>query len=266
MTDQPLTAVSRGILPLELRNVSYQAGDKRLVKDVTCQFQAGHRYMVIGPNGAGKTLLLRLCHGLLKPAAGQVRWQEKDKRRVIKGQAMVFQRSVMMRRSAAENIAFALAARNVAKAERRERVEQALFQTGLTRVADRPARVLSLGEQQRLSIARAWALRPEVLFLDEPCASLDPPATHSIEKLLMEISAAGTTLIMTTHDLGQARRLAQDVLFMFRGRLKEFSEAERFFAGPENDLAQAYLKGDLLWWKRRPEEDCVQTQNKPNRT
>ena len=260
MTVDLLTPERRGLLPLELDRVSYGAGNKRLVKDVTCRFEAGRRYMIIGPNGAGKTLLLRLCHGLLKPASGSVRWRETDRRKITQGQAMVFQRSVMMRRSAAQNIDFALAARDVARPERRDRVEQALVQTGLMRVADRPARVLSLGEQQRLSIARAWALRPEILFLDEPCASLDPPATHSIENLLTEIAEAGTTLIMTTHDLGQARRLAQDVLFMFRGRLKEFSEANRFFEQPENDLARAYLRGELLWWKRRPDDDAVQTQ------
>lgn len=249
------------ILPLELENVSYGKGRDRLVKDVSCRFEAGRRYMVIGPNGAGKTLLLRLCHGLLKPDAGRIKWQVTNRRKIIHGQAMVFQRSVMMRRSAADNIDFALAARDVPRSERADRVQHALRQTGLSRIANRPARVLSLGEQQRLSIARAWALKPEVLFLDEPCASLDPPATHSIEKLLSEIADSGTTLIMTTHDLGQARRLAQEVLFMFRGRLKEMSPAERFFDEPENDLAGAYLRGELLWWKRRPEDDRVRDAN-----
>ena len=250
-----------GILPLELEKVSYGQGRDRLVKDISCRFEAGRRYMVIGPNGAGKTLLLRLCHGLLKPDAGRIKWQVSNKRQIIHGQAMVFQRSVMMRRSAADNIDFALAARDVPRSERADRVQHALKQTGLSRIANRPARVLSLGEQQRLSIARAWALKPEILFLDEPCASLDPPATHSIEKLLLDIADAGTTLIMTTHDLGQAKRLAEEVLFMFRGRLKEMSPADQFFEEPENDLAIAYLRGELLWWKRRPDDDRVRDAN-----
>ncbi|WP_259780489.1 ATP-binding cassette domain-containing protein [Aestuariispira ectoiniformans] len=242
------------ILPLAFDNVCYRIGRRDFVKDFTCRFEAGRRYLIIGPNGAGKTLLLRLAHGLIKPSKGKVRWEGPDARQAKRKQAMVFQRPVMLRRTASANIDFALSVHGVPRAERAARVEDVLQRTGLRQVANRPARALSLGEQQRLSLARAWALRPQVLFLDEPTASLDPPASHIIEELLQEIAANGTTIIMTTHDLGQARRLADDVLFMFRGRVKEMAAAEKFFAGPENDLAQAFLKGELLWWQRRPEE------------
>lgn len=244
----------RTILPLEFDNVCYRIGRRNFVKDVNCRFEAGKRYLVIGPNGAGKTLLLRLAHGLIKPSQGKVRWTGPDARSAKRRQAMVFQRPVMLRRTAAANIEFALKVHGLSKAERADRVSDVLARTGLQRVAGRPARALSLGEQQRLALARAWAIRPQVLFLDEPTASLDPPASHIIEELLQEIAAGGTTIIMTTHDLGQAKRLADEVLFMFRGRVKEQAPAEQFFAGPENDLAQAFLKGELLWWTRRPEE------------
>ncbi|MBT7667722.1 MAG: AAA family ATPase, partial [Rhodospirillaceae bacterium] len=114
-----------------------------------------------------------------------------------------------------------------------------------------PARLLSFGEQQRLALARAWAVRPELLLLDEPSANLDPAATHLIEEIIREATANGTKVIMTTHDLHQARRLADEILFLHRGRLKEMTSADKFFAGPENDLAQAFLRGELLWWRRR---------------
>lgn len=244
------------ILPLSFDQVNYKVGNKRYIKDLTCRFEMGKRYFVIGPNGAGKTLLLRLAHGLLQPCGGQVRWCGPDARQARRRQAMVFQRPVMLRRTAVGNIDFALSVHGVPKAERTARIADVIERTGLQRVANKPARVLSLGEQQRLALARAWALRPQVLFLDEPTASLDPPATHIIEDLLQEIAAGGTTIIMTTHDLGQARRLADEVMFMFRGRLKEQARAEDFFSGPQNDLAQAFLKGELLWWNKTP-EDCT---------
>ncbi len=239
------------ILPLELADVSYGTGRHRLIKNISCRFEEGRRYFVIGPNGAGKTLLLRLCHGLLRPDGGSLHWHGAAGQDPARHQAMVFQRPVMMRRTARANMDFALAAQGVGRAERRRRIGEVLARTGLERIADQPARLLSLGEQQRLALARAWALRPQVLFLDEPTASLDPPAAHAIEALIGEIADGGTTIIMTTHDLGQARRMADEILFLFRGRLKEQAPAERFFAGPRNDLARDFLAGRLLWWKRR---------------
>ncbi len=236
------------ILPLELRQVSFEGGGKRLVKDLTCTLEAGPRTIVIGPNGAGKSLFLRLCHGLLKPSAGEVAWHGGGDRR--RHQAMVFQRPVMLRRSVAANVGFALGLRRVPRDERRRMVAEVLGRTGLGRLARHPARVLSFGEQQRLALARAWVLAPQVLFLDEPTASLDPAATHAVEEIVAAIHEGGTKIVMTTHDLGQARRLADEVIFLHRGRLFEKAPAEEFFAGPRNDLARAFVAGKLLWWKR----------------
>lgn len=234
------------ILPLALTNVSFEAGGIPLIKNLNATIAKGPRTFVIGPNGAGKSLLLRLCHGLLSPASGDVAWASpaaKDR------QAMVFQRPVMLRRSVAANITHALAARGIGKSERNGRTAEVLDRTGLTRLAGQPARTLSFGEQQKLAIARAWALRPEVLFLDEPTASLDPAATHWIEELVQSIHDAGTKIVMTTHDLPQARRMADEVIFMFRGRLLEQSPAAEFFDKPRNDLAEAYIAGEPLWWR-----------------
>ena len=238
------------ILPLTFQDVSFEIGGIRLIKDLNCTLEAGPRTMILGANGAGKSLFLRLCHGLIRPTTGRVLWQGAKGRDPADAQAMVFQRPVMLRRSVAANVDYALKLRGMAAAERRDAVEDALDHTGLRRLADNPARVLSVGEQQKLALARAWALQPEVLFLDEPTASLDPAATHAVEQIINAIDAAGTRIVMTTHDLGQARRLGDEVMFLNRGRLLEKAPAERFFSEPENDLAQAFLKGELLWWQR----------------
>ena len=235
------------ILPLTFQDVSFEIGGIRLIKDLNCTLEVGPRTMILGANGAGKSLFLRLCHGLIRPTTGRVLWQGAKGRDPADAQAMVFQRPVMLRRSVAANVDYALKLRGMAAAERRDAVEDALDHTGLRRLADNPARVLSVGEQQKLALARAWALQPEVLFLDEPTASLDPAATHAVEQIINAIDAAGTRIVMTTHDLGQARRLGDEVMFLNRGRLLEKAPAERFFSKPENDLAQAFLKGELLW-------------------
>lgn len=237
------------LLPLELSNVAFEAGGKRLIKDLNCRLEAGPRTVIIGPNGAGKSLFLKICHGLIQPLEGSVVWNDKDAMSARLNQAMVFQRPIMLRRSVSANIHYPLKLRNVPKAERNKRTEEALALAGLGRLRDHPARVLSFGEQQKLAVARAWALKPQVLFLDEPTASLDPAATHAVEELIRLTHEQGAKVVMTTHDLSQARRIADEVLFLFRGRLLERAPATQFFESPENDLAQAFLKGELLWWK-----------------
>ena len=239
--------MSAGILPLRARGVCFEARGKRLIDEVSFTLGAGPRVMILGPNGAGKSLLLRLCHGLLAPSEGAVDWAEADPALVRRQQAMVFQRPVLLRRSVAANAHFALRMRGVPRRRRQEVVAEALRQGGLAHVANRAARVLSGGEQQRLALVRAWTLQPQVLFLDEPTAHLDPAATRAVEALLKRFHDAGTKLIMTTHDLGQARRLADEVLFLHRGRLLEHSPAATFFSAPQSAEAAAFLDGNLLW-------------------
>ena len=206
---------------------------------------------MLGPNGAGKSLLLRVCHGIIRPDKGQVQWAHRGTRHSLRrAQAMVFQRPVLLRRSAAGNIDFALKLHGLERSERRARVADALQRTGLSRFAASPARGLSFGEQQRLALARALAVRPRVLFLDEPTANLDPAAAHLVEEIVLSLSADGTRVIMISHDLAQARRLADEVLFLYRGRIKERAPAGQFFQAPQNDLAKAFLNGELLWWPR----------------
>lgn len=235
------------MLPLRVRNVCFEASGRRLIEHISFTVHSGSCLIILGPNGAGKSLLLRLCHGLLSPSEGSIEWTESDPTRVRQQQAMVFQRPVLLRRSVAANAHFGLRLRQVPRRQRQAAVADALRQGGLAHVANRAARVLSGGEQQRLALVRAWTLQPQVLFLDEPTAHLDPAATRAVETLLEQFHVAGTKLIMTTHDLGQARRLADEVLFLHRGRLLEHSPADSFFAQPHSAEAAAFLDGNLLW-------------------
>jgi tungstate transport system ATP-binding protein len=230
------------ILPLRVEELSWAAGGRRLIDRVSLEIEAGPSTIILGANGAGKSVLMRLMHGLLEPASGRVAWSGHDARR---HQAMVFQRPVMLRRSALANVVYAL---RVAGRRQVEKIAmEALHEVGLADVAHRPARVLSGGEQQRLALARAWALHPEVLFLDEPTANLDPGATREIETIIKAFDAAGTKIIMSTHSLGQARRLGDEVIFLHQGRVAERSPIERFFPNPASPEAAAFVKGELPW-------------------
>lgn len=259
MPHRTLSPTAPTILPLELRAVSYESGGKRLIKDLSFALEAGPSTVIIGPNGAGKSLLLRLCHGLLQPSTGEVIWHGSRDRDPSRHQTMVFQHPFMLRRSVAANVDYPLAVRKVPRAQRRTLVDDALEKTGLRRFAGHPARVLSLGEQQKLALARAWALSPEVLFLDEPTANLDPGATHAVEQVIAAFDAAGTKIVMTTHDLAQARRLADEVLFLHRGRLRERASADAFFTSPRDPLAQAFVRGELLLHRRGADQSVRRT-------
>jgi tungstate transport system ATP-binding protein len=236
------------VLPLTVTDLVFEAAGRRLVDGIGFALPRGGLTVLIGPNGSGKSLTLRLCHGLLAPTAGAVSWAaERGTIAGVKRHAMVFQKPVMLRRSARANMLHALAAAGVARSERGVRCDEALERFGLAPLAERPARLMSGGEQQRLAIARAWSLRPEVLFLDEPTSQLDPGATRQIEEMLAALRGEGMTLVMATHDMGQARRLADRVLFLHRGRLVEDAEARTFFAGPASPEARAFIAGDLVW-------------------
>jgi tungstate transport system ATP-binding protein len=245
LVERPAVA-DDGPLPLRLEGVCFEAGGQRLIDDLSLTLDAGKRTVVLGPNGAGKSLLLRLCHGLIRPIAGSIHWACDDPARLRRQQAFVFQRPVLLRRSAAANVAYALGVAGVPRAERRRRVDVALEQVGLAHIADRPARVLSGGEQQRVALARAWALEPKVLFLDEPTANLDPAATRAIEAVITAMHERGVKVVMTTHDLGQARRHADEIVFLHKGRLIEHADAARFFMRPGTPEARAFVAGELL--------------------
>lgn len=238
---------SPSLLPLALEQVVFAVGDRRIIDGVSLRLEPGPRTVIVGPNGAGKSVLLRLCHGLLNPTSGTIRWASLESPGGPRRQAMVFQRPVLLRRTAVANVAYALAIAGVPRAQRIARALDALRRVGLAHLAKHPARVLSGGEQQRLALARAWALSPEVLFLDEPTASLDPGATQEIEKGIAAVHASGTKIVLVTHNLGQARRLGDEILFLHQGRIAECAPADRFFKQPVSREAAQFLEGELPW-------------------
>jgi tungstate transport system ATP-binding protein len=231
-------------LPIRLHDVVAAPGGTPVLTGINLEINAGGRTVLLGPNGAGKSTLLRVLHGLIPPSAGSIMWGDESTR--PRGQAMVFQRPVLLRRSAADNVRYALDLAGVHGAEADARIAEALDEVGLRALAARSARVLSGGEQQKLAFARVWALRPEVLFLDEPTASLDPAAARSVEQIIGDIHARGTTIVMTTHNLVQAKRLADDVLFLHAGRVTERTPAREFFLTPRSPEAVAFLEGERL--------------------
>lgn len=235
-----MSEMRASILPLRAERLALTRDGQRLLDKVSFTIPQGGITTIIGPNGAGKSLTLRLCHGLIAPDEGRVTWARDARLR----HAMVFQQPVMLRRSVRANIAHALHA--VTHPAVRSRTDEALARFHLTSLAQRPARLLSGGEKQKLAIARAWATEPEVLFLDEPTSQLDPAATREIEALIRTLSLEGLTLVMTTHDLGQARRLADRILFFNRGRLVEDADATSFFERPATPQARAFIAGELL--------------------
>lgn len=237
---------SRGAALIETRDLIYEAGGKRLVDHVDLIIEPGRRTVIMGANGSGKSLLLRLLHGLIVPTSGAIMWKgEPLDRAARRAQAMVFQRPVMLRRSVLANLQFALAVRGFRGAERNRRIADAVRAARLEHVIHRPARVLSGGEQQRLAIARAIACSPELLFLDEPSASLDPASTLAIEQQILAAHERGVTTVLVTHDQGQARRLAQDILFMHHGRLVESGPAAQILDQPRSRAAREWLEGRL---------------------
>lgn len=230
-------------LPVVFDRVCYTVRATRIVTDIDLEIGAGPTTVIVGPNGAGKSTLIKLAMGLLAPTAGRLTFAGRpDAPRGSR--ALVLQKPVMLRRSVADNMAFAL--KSVGRPADRDRIGELLTLTGIAAMADRPARRLSGGEQQRLALARALAREPEVLFLDEPTANLDPAAAKHFEEIVAEAAGAGTKIVMSTHDLGQARRLAGDVVFMARGRIVEHSPSDRFFREPLTEDARRFLAGELI--------------------
>ncbi len=248
-TDNAPTAANntrcQDILPLTVDGLGYQRGQQKLLHDISFDIASSNITLIMGPNGAGKSVLLRLLHGLDEPNVGAIQWGQFMLTHAMlrKRQAMVFQKPVLLRRSAAANVDFALRLNGPADHDRRNHLMQIV---GLEGREQRPARSLSGGEQQRLALARALATSPDVLFLDEPTANLDPASTQIIEEIVLSESQAGTKIIFVTHDIGQAQRLAADVLFLHRGRLAEHSTAEAFFKEPQSEAARDYLAGRIV--------------------
>lgn len=230
------------LLPLAVRDLTLRFDEVCVLDRLSLDLGSSGCTVVMGPNGSGKSLLLKLLHGLIQPTGGQISWDGQTTSQAMARQAMVFQKPVLLRRSVAANIDFILKARGKDAAQRGPLLDH----VGLTHKAPQPARLLSGGEAQRLALARALATDPEVLFLDEPTASLDPASVLMIEQIVREARDRGVRIIFVTHDAGQARRLADEVIFLHRGQITEHSPAADFFPAPRSAAAQKYLNGEII--------------------
>ncbi len=233
------------LFPVRLEAAEMRQRGRVLVGPVDLELTGAGTTVIIGPNGAGKTSLLRLMHGLGRLRGGKITWAcptEEAQRR----QAFVFQSPIIMRRSVRDNIAYPLQLRGASAREARQAAEALAERVGLAEVLGRRALALSGGEKQKLALARALILKPSVLFLDEPCAALDGRATREIEGILQDETRNGTRLIMTTHNMGQARRLAHEIVFLLRGRVHERGPAEALLDSPATPECAAFLRGDIV--------------------
>jgi tungstate transport system ATP-binding protein len=232
-------------LPIRFEHVSLKKGDVTLLDHVTLEIEVGSPTVLIGPNGSGKTTLLRIAMGLEIPSQGRITWAGAEMSPAV-SRAFVFQRPAMLRRSVDGNLRYALRAAHIPKTRRDGLLTELKTLVGLDGLGDRPARRLSGGEQQRLALARALARAPAILLLDEPTASLDPASTKAIEDVICAIAASGIKIVMSTHDLGQARRLAGEIVLLHRGRIIERANAVQFFGAPETPEARTFVAGGLL--------------------
>jgi len=232
-------------LPVMLEEVGIVAGEVTILDGISLTIAPGAPTVLIGPNGSGKTTLLRAAMGLIPVTRGRITWGGQEASPPDR-RAILFQRPVMLRRSAAGNIGYALAAAGVPRADRSARTAELIVMVGLQGLARRPARRLSGGEQQRLALARALARSPALLFLDEPTQNLDPAATKAIEDIVRTVAARGVKVVMSTHDLGEAKRLAGDIVLLHRGRLIEQGPAREFFTNPRTEEAKKFIAGELL--------------------
>jgi len=232
-------------LPIRFDAVTVRGDAVIMLDRVSVQIEAGAPTVLVGPNGSGKTTFLRTAMGLIAPSAGRVTWGGAESAPPLR-RAFVFQRPAMLRRSAQGNLRYALAAARVPRVRHDARIEELLALVGLDGFERRPARRLSGGEQQRLALARGLARDPDVLFLDEPTASLDPAATKAIEDIIRAIAASGIKVVMSTHDLGEAKRLAGEIVLLHRGRIVERAPAADFLGAPRTGEARAFVAGELL--------------------
>ena len=214
-------------------------GRVQALSHCSLRINAGERLALVGSNGSGKSTLLRTLHGLVTPAAGRLQHDVRAR------QAMLFQRPYMLRASVLHNVTLGLWLNGVAWKLARAQALQALERVGLADLAGRHSKALSGGQQQRVALARAWAFRPQVLLLDEPTSSLDPAAKREVERLMAEFADDGMTLIFSSHNLGQVKRLASRVMYLEQGRLIADLPTADFFGGPLPPAAAHFLKGEL---------------------
>jgi len=237
---------------LQIQNLrkSYQGSE--VLSGCTLDLEAGKVHALLGPNGAGKTTLLRILDLLEEPTEGSVRFngfkEEARNRNIIRREiTMVFQRPALFKTTVYGNVAYGLKLRQAPGEEIRQRVGEALNLVGMSDSAGREAHTLSAGEAQRVALARALAVRPRILFLDEPTANLDPYNSRKVEETILEIKSQGrTTILLATHNLFQAQRISDRVVFLYAGKVVENADTRTFFEHPKEDLSRQFIRGEWI--------------------
>lgn len=232
-------------LPLILNKVSYKLAASELIKAIDLRIDSTGNSIILGHNGAGKSLLLKLLHGVIQPTGGSLVWQQDKPHPQQYWRTLLLQKPTFFKRSVRYNVEFVLQLADVPKHAQQQRCAEALEVCGLSDMQDRNAGTLSGGEAQKLSLARAWVLQPAILLMDEPTVALDPPSVASFEKIITQFKQADTKIVMTTHDLAQAKRMADEVIFIHCGKILEHSPAKEFFQQPQSDHAQRFIHGEL---------------------
>ena len=232
----------KSFLPLEIKNLNYSIGSKEILYNLNIKIISDKITVIMGPNGAGKSIFLKILNGIIRPTSGKILWNEKiDESLVLNGQALVFQKPILLRRSVEANLDFFDKLINLNNYDK----NQLLKIVDLLDQKNQPARLLSLGEQQRLSLIRALLLRPRLIMLDEPTANLDPASTKIIEDIIISLKEFGIKIIFVTHNILQAKRLADEVIFFDRGNLIEHLNAKEFFSNSKSMKVNNYLNGIL---------------------
>jgi tungstate transport system ATP-binding protein len=233
------------MFPIRLQQLRFTPNGRPVLAGIDLTLGGEGISVILGPNGAGKSVLLRMLAGLEQPDGGAIAWNGGGQPN--EPIAMVFQQPMLLRTTVADNAALGLKPLKLSRDETRKRVGEMLARVGLAHRARDSARHLSGGERQRLALARAWAVRPRLLLLDEPTAALDPTATETVESLIREIRTDGARIVMTTHNLGQAMRISDDIVFIEAGRVREHTPSARFFSRPQSQEAKLFIKGELPW-------------------
>ena len=233
------------MFPLIAENLVVEFKGQRILGPIGLNLSKGDIAVILGPNGSGKTTLLKSLHGIIKIKHGAISWSCPKSESMAK-QMFVFQSPVMLRRSVFENLTYPLTLCKTPKAEINRLADEWVSRISLKEVIHIAATRLSRGEKQKLALARALITKPEMLFLDEPTASLDGKTTLEIEKLLQNCAENGTTIMMSTHDIGQAKRLAKNILFLNKGKLESTQPAQIFFREPMSNNASKFIAGDIV--------------------
>ena len=241
---KPLHNNLNSLLPIRFHNVSLKLDNNFFFKKLSFEINTKGISVFIGANGAGKTSCIKLLTGLIKPDSGEVLFSTNKK--ILNLIGYVPQKIILLRRSVEKNLLHTLSISNYPTNKKKQRIKEILKFAKFEHLAKQSARNLSIGQQQLISIMRALAIKPSFLFLDEPCANLDPKTTQIIENLIKVVSKSGVKIIIVTHDLFQAKRLANDVLFFHNGEIIEQGKTNIFFRRPKSKEAKDFQKGLLL--------------------